>query len=134
MSANWYCCIAILILSGCAPAATPPATNSPTVNTSPSQLPTNSPVVASGPVRQMDAYVVNSVPVMPGTAVAIVDPAGPTLLVDRTVPTNVRWKIPGPFQSPKYPAEGFVTFLLAESQWEAIKKAGDVSIQPAAEK
>lgn len=94
-------------------------------------LPTNAPIAAAGSPSLAEIYVTNSVPVMPGTPVAIVDAAGPRLLVARAVPVNVRWKVSGPFSSPSYPAAGFVAFSLTASEWQAIQKVESLRIQPA---
>jgi hypothetical protein len=97
---------------------------------SPPAIPANAPIIPNGNVTVRELYVTNSVPVLPGSPVAIVDSSSPTLLVAKVVPSNVRWKVPAPFVAPKYPASGFVTFSLSKSEWDAIRAASNVSIQP----
>jgi hypothetical protein len=97
---------------------------------SPPPLPVNAPIVAGGATSTAEIYVTDSVPVLPGTLVAIIDASGPTLLVARAAPFNVRWKLRGPFSAPSFPAEGFVAFSLSASEWQAIQKADSLRIQP----
>src|SRR5262245_29797716 len=94
-------------------------------------LPTNPPVVPEGQISTAEIYVTDSVPVIPGTPVAIVDALGPTLLVARALPINVRWKVSGPFSAPSFPASGFVAFSLTASEWQAIQNVESLRIQPA---
>ena len=94
-------------------------------------IPSNPSINPSGATSAGEVYVSNSVPVTPGTSVAIISSGPPRqLLVSNAKVTSVRWKVPGPFQSPKYPASEFVGFSLASNQWQAIQDAGDVTIQP----
>ena len=96
----------------------------------PPAIPVNEPVASGGDAVTGELYVIDSVPVDPPTSVSIIALDGPRLLVSEAVPSNVRWKVNGPFQSPTYPASGFVIFTLSQDEWKAIQDAGDVAILP----
>ncbi len=89
-------------------------------------------VVASGKTTTAQLFVEKSIPATPGTKVDLVDVSvsPPQVIVSGATLQSARWKVPGPFQSPKYPASGFVTFSLAENQWAAMK-GKDMAVQPA---
>jgi hypothetical protein len=133
---NVYChplliAIAAVVLVACGKQQSPSdVAPSASVQTPPA-LPANPPIVAGGATSTAEIYVTDSVPVLPGTLVAIVDVSGPTLLVARAAPLNVRWKLGGPFSAPSFPAEGFVAFSLSANEWQAIQKADSLRIQPA---
>lgn len=90
-------------------------------------------VLASGKIKKGQIYVKNSVPVIPGTKVDLIDwNSSPKKAIVRNVPLiSVKWKVPGPFQTPKYPASGFVELTLSENQWKAIKaKKNSIFVLP----
>jgi hypothetical protein len=79
-----------------------------------------------------EIYVENSVPVPPGTKIDIIseDSNCPAVVVRGVTVEYVRWKVPGPFRQPAYPASGFVGVSLAENQWEFMKKTSDLFVKP----
>lgn len=90
----------------------------------------DSPVAATGPSSVAQLFVVESEPVMPGTRVDVIDETEPKrALVVGAIAGNVRWKTAGAFGRPEYPASGFVSMRLTESQWAAIREARNVSIR-----
>jgi len=91
-------------------------------------------VKASGKVMAAQLFVENSVPAGPGTTVDILNDSAspPEVIVSGATIREARWKVPGPFQLPKYPASGFLTFMLTEGQMRAIE-GKDISIRPTEE-
>ena len=88
-------------------------------------------VTPAGPQSIQELYVVDSIPVGAGSSVDIVSIGPPrSLLVSKASILEVRWKVPGPFQSPKYPATGFIKLSLAANQWDAIEHGGQAAVQP----
>ncbi len=80
-----------------------------------------------------ELFVVNSVPVLPGTLVDIISVEENRVLLPEVEVTRVRWKVSEPFQSPQYAASGFVVVTLHERQWMAIGGVGDISVRPSKE-
>jgi hypothetical protein len=95
-------------------------------------IPTNAAVPPEGPTSVKEVYVTDSVPIAPGTPIAIVDTTTNSLLVNRVVPSNVRWKADSPFSTIAYPAKGFVTMSLSTSQWSALERAQSLAVRPVA--
>jgi hypothetical protein len=122
--------IAAVVLIACGKQGPPPDSAPSASVQPPPPLPANAPIVPGGATSTAEIYVTDSVPVLPGTFVAIIDASGPTLLVARAAPFNVRWKLSGPFSAPSFPAQGFVAFSLSASEWQAIQKADSLRIQP----
>ena len=89
-------------------------------------------VSPSGSYSSAQIYVQKSVPVSPGTKVDIIneDFTPPRAIIQGVMVTYVKWKVPGPFRAPKYPASGFVTVSLSDNQGKAIKEAQLLSIRP----
>ena len=88
-------------------------------------------VASQGPLSKRQLYVTNSVPVYPGSRVDVIaedDP--PRALIVGAQIVNVRWKMDSLLSLPAYPAEGFVTLLVADNQWEALPRGGSFSIRP----
>jgi hypothetical protein len=75
-----------------------------------------------GKVIRGQIYVENSDPVNPTAPIDIIDGSSSPLqvLVSGVTVEEVRWKVNGPFMSPKYPAAGFITVTLAENQWKLL--------------
>ena len=95
-------------------------------------VPTNAPIPPDGPISVKEMYVTDSVPVAPGTPIAIVNTTTNSLLVSGVVPTYVRWKAVSPFSTIAYPAKGFVTVALSTSQWSAVERAQSLAVRPVA--
>jgi len=76
-----------------------------------------------------DLFVVNSVPVQPGTLVDVISVKENRVLFLEVEVTRVRWDVPEPNQSPQFPASGFVVVTLRDRQWMAITEAGDISVR-----
>ena len=84
-------------------------------------------IARSGSQKSGELSVSESQPVSAGTEVDIVE--GNRVLVAKVKVTQVRWKVPGPLQSPKYPASGFVSVSLDSDQWKTVRAATEVSIR-----
>ncbi len=98
------------------------------------QIRINAPKMLDDPSKfreRIEIYVENAQPVMPGTRVDLVDgEKPPNVLVGNAQVLNVRWKSAGPFDKPKFPAKGFVTFALTNAEKSAIKGVEGISIVP----
>lgn len=83
----------------------------------------------SGKEKTIQIYAEKSVPLAPGALADIVIENNKVIVQGAKV-IDVKWKVPGPFQMPKYPASGFVSISVFENQIKAIEKSKTISIRP----
>jgi len=79
-----------------------------------------------------EVYVENSEPVQPGSMVDLLgtDEEPPKVIIENVRVLNVRWKIDGPFATPKAPAHGFVTIGLKPDQTKAVESFKTLAVRP----
>ena len=87
----------------------------------------------SGKEKTIQIYAEKSVPLNSGALADIVIENNKVIVQGAKV-INVKWKVPGPFQMPKYPASGFVSISVFENQIKAIENAKTISIRPSKKK
>ena len=82
------------------------------------------------PLLEKELPVTESVPVVPGIPVDIVDLGTHSVVVSRSMPKSVAWR-PNPSTAAiAYPASGVITFSLSTVQWAALDKAHGLSVRP----
>jgi hypothetical protein len=123
------CFIAIFVQSGCKEEAPGYSANTDGGNNAEQKsaavsLSYENVVLPEGKTVNVEFWVENSEPLLPGTSVDIIDNTSPPpqrVIVSGAIVKSVRWKVSKPFTKPKYPASGFVAMTLAENQWKIIE-------------